>query len=247
MNPARARIAGELAPSQVGRRLSALAEAVVAQCLLLAATECAGRFGSVGTDPLAGVSVVAVGSLAAAELGHGGDLDLLFLHDFGDDILTSGGKRGAVTGSEYAVRLAQRTLSLLSASHDAGPGYAIDTRLRPSGAQGVLVTSLPSFVAYHRTSASWERQALLRARPIGGDPSLCDRLSAAIAEIAYTRGPADLGELRRLRARMELELGREDRGSISIKYGRGGLVDVEFIAQALQMAQLARCWDRLQV
>ncbi len=228
-------LAGELSPPQVGERLTALAEAVVGQCLQLAGVECAIRFGSIDADPLAGVAVVALGSLAAGELGHGGDLDLLFLHDHADDALTSGGKRGAITAAEYAVRLAQRTLSLLSASHDAGPGYAIDTRLRPSGAQGILVTSCPSFVAYHRTSASWERQALLRARPVAGDPAFRARLQDAIAIVAYTRGPADVGELRRLRARMELELGREDRGAISLKYGRGGLVDVEFIAQALQM------------
>lgn len=228
-------LAGELSPAQVGERLSALAEAVVVESLHLAGAECAARYGSVGADPLAGVAVVAQGSLAAGELGHGGDLDLLFLHDHSDEALTSGGKRGAIPAGEYAVRLAQRTLSLLSSSHDAGPGYAIDTRLRPSGAQGVLVTTRLSFVAYHRTSASWERQALLRARPVAGDPTLRAALHDDIAAIAYTRGPADLGELRRLRARMELELGREDRGAISLKYGRGGLVDVEFIAQALQM------------
>ncbi|TAK26774.1 MAG: bifunctional [glutamate--ammonia ligase]-adenylyl-L-tyrosine phosphorylase/[glutamate--ammonia-ligase] adenylyltransferase [Myxococcaceae bacterium] len=228
-------LAGELSPAQVGERLTALAEAVVVESLHLAGAECAARYGSVGADPLAGVAVVAQGSLAAGELGHGGDLDLLFLHDHSDEALTSGGKRGAIPAGEYAVRLAQRTLSLLAASHDAGPGYAIDTRLRPSGAQGVLVTTRLSFVAYHRTSASWERQALLRARPVAGDPALRATLHDDIAAIAYTRGPADLGELRRLRARMELELGREDRGAISLKYGRGGLVDVEFVAQALQM------------
>lgn len=229
-------LAGELSPAQVGERLTALAEAVVGQCLQLAGAECAARFGSVDAEPLGGVAVVALGSLAAGELGHGGDLDLLFLHGHDVDALTSGGKRGAITASEYAVRLAQRTLSLLSASHDAGPGYAIDTRLRPSGAQGILVTSHPSFVEYHQTSASWERQALLRARPVAGDPALRAALSETLTAIAYTRGPADVGELRRLRARMELELGREDRGAISLKYGRGGLVDVEFVAQALQMA-----------
>ncbi len=229
-------LAGELSPRQVSERLSALAETVVARCLDVAGAECSARFGTLAAgEALAGVAVVALGSLAAGELGHGGDLDLLFLHDHDDDRVTTGGARGAIAASEYAVRLAQRTLSLLSASHDAGPGYAIDTRLRPSGAQGTLVTSLPSFARYHQTSDSWERQSLVRARPIAGDPRFCAALREALAAAAYDRGRPDLGELRRLRARMELEIGREDRGSISIKYGRGGLVDVEFVAQVLQM------------
>ncbi len=229
-------LAGELAPQQVSERLSALAEAVVTRCLDLAGAECRARFGTLVPDePLAGIGVVALGSLAASELSHGGDLDLLFLHGHDDDRVTSGGTRGAITAPEYAIRLAQRTLSLLSASHDAGPGYAIDTRLRPSGAQGTLVTSLPSFVRHHRASDSWERQALVRARPVTGDPTFCATLRETLVAVAYDRGPADLGELRRLRARMELELGREDRGATSLKYGRGGLVDVEFVVQALQM------------
>ncbi|MEZ4409930.1 MAG: hypothetical protein R3A52_26160 [Polyangiales bacterium] len=230
-------VAGELEPWEVTERLSLVAEESLRQCLALAAEECSARWGDPGPKgPLDGVAVVAMGSLAARELGYGGDLDLLFL--FGAERSTSGGKRGAVTMGEYAVRLAQRTLWLLSTPHEQGPGWATDTRLRPAGSQGTLVTSRDAFAEYHAShSASWERQALLRARPAAGDPALCAELGAQIAHIAYERGPADLGEMRRLRARMELELGREDRGAIALKYGRGALVDVEFAAQALQMAR----------
>ncbi len=228
-------MAGALSPPEVTERLSALAEAVVTESLSLAAAECVERFGTPkGGGALDGVSVIALGSLAARELGHGGDLDLLFV--YARDGETSGGRRGSVTTHEYAVRLAQRALLFLSMPHEAGPGYATDTRLRPSGSQGTLVTSRDAFARYHdERAASWERQALLRARPVAGDARFGDEMLALVHAIAYERGPADLTELRRLRARMELELGREDRGEVAIKYGRGALVDVEFAAQALQM------------
>lgn len=228
-------LAGVLEPEGVMARLSRLAECIVQQCLGLAAAECAARYGDPGADgPLSGIVVVALGSLAACELSHGGDLDLLFVY-VGDGT-TRGGRRGEVTRGEYAVRLAQRTLSFLSAPHAEGPGYATDTRLRPSGSQGTLVSSLEAFQRYHEAqSASWERQSLLRARVVAGDPVAGAVVQAAVDGVAYGRGGPDLAELKRLRARMELELGREDRGQLALKYGRGALVDVEFAAQAMQM------------
>lgn len=229
-------VANELDPTEVTERLTLVAEESLRQCLSLAAEECASRWGTPGPNgPLDGIAVIAMGSLAARELGYGGDLDLLFLFD--TERSTSGGVRGVTTLGEYSVRLAQRTLWLLSTPHAQGPGWATDTRLRPAGSQGTLVTSREAFARYHAShAASWERQALLRARPVAGDATLCAALDESLAHIAYERGPADLVELRRLRARMELELGREDRGVIPLKYGRGALVDVEFAAQALQMA-----------
>jgi len=228
-------LAGILDPEGVTARLSLLAACVVRQCFSLAAAECAARYGNPGEGgPMAGLAVVALGSLAADELGHGGDLDLLFV--YAGEGTTSGGRRGAITVGEYAVRLAQRTLSLLSAPHAEGPGYATDTRLRPSGSQGTLVSSMEAFARYHAAeSASWERQALIRARVIAGDPGFGAVFQSSLDTLAYGRGGCDLDELRRLRARMELELGREDRGQVALKYGRGALVDVEFAAQAMQM------------
>ena len=223
-------MAGTLTRVEVTARLSALAEGVIRASLTLAEEECAARFGR----PEQGLAVVAMGSLAARELGYGGDLDLLFVYE--RDGLTTGGRRGPVTVAEYMVRVAQRTIVFLSTPHEAGPGYATDTRLRPSGSQGTLVSSLEAFARYHEThSAFWERQALVRARPVAGDVTFGHAVDAVIRSVAYERGAVDVPELRRLRARMELELGREDRGEVAIKYGRGALVDVEFSVQALQM------------
>ena len=233
-------MAGVITPGEVARRLSALAAASLAMCFQLAARESAERFGTLdGAGPLGNLSLFALGSLAAGEMGYGGDVDLIVLYDREGE--TSGGRRAGVTMAEYAARTAQRAIAFLSSPHAQGPGYPVDTRLRPSGSQGTLVVSLDAFVRYHSDegphprSASWERQALIRCAPVAGDHAFIERAGRAIAQIAYERGGSDPEEVRRLRARMEQELGREQHGAIALKYGPGGLVDAEFAAQVLQM------------
>ena len=234
-------IAGVLTAGEVARRLSSLAEALLEASFELAASEMAERFGlrESAQRPLDGVVVIALGSLAARELGYGGDIDLIVLYDREGE--TSGGRRAGVTMAEFVARITQRAMSLLSMPHPSGPGYAVDTRLRPSGAQGTLVVSFESFARYHAGTAggpgaaSWERQALIRARFACGDPDARAEAEAMIARAAYEQG-VDAAEIARLRERMERELGRETAEEIALKYGRGGLVDVEFAAQALQMA-----------
>jgi glutamate-ammonia-ligase adenylyltransferase len=234
-------IAGVLTAGDVARRLSALAGALLEASFRLAAEETAERFGTRpdATSPLDGIAVIALGSLAARELGYGGDVDLIVLYDREGE--TRGGRRTGVTMAEYAARLTQRAMSLLSMPHPAGPGYAVDTRLRPSGAQGTLVVSFDAFTRYHSNAsdrpgaASWERQALIRARFACGDPRTGTAAETMIQRAAYEQG-VDAKEIARLRERMERELGREAVDAIALKYGRGGLVDVEFAAQALQMA-----------
>jgi glutamate-ammonia-ligase adenylyltransferase len=118
--------------------------------------------------------------------------------------------------------------------------YKIDTRLRPSGNAGPLVTSLNSFLEYHREEAQiWERQALTKARVVLGDQKLATQLHEILRQKVYgssidTEGRA---EIHRLRMRMENELAREKDGSYNIKTGRGGIVDVEFAAQYLQLRE----------
>jgi len=160
---------------------------------------------------------------------------------------SSGASAGAqplpVSVHEFFSKLAQRLITVLQVTTREGIVYRIDTRLRPSGHSGPLVSSLDSFRRYHETSARlWERQALIKARPVAGTPALQERVSAIVAAFVY-RAPLsaeDVREIRRLRWRMERELAKESHERVNIKTGRGGLVDVEFLTQMLQLHYGAR-------
>jgi glutamate-ammonia-ligase adenylyltransferase len=148
------------------------------------------------------------------------------------------GAQPPVSVHEFFSKLAQRLITVLQVTTREGIVYRIDTRLRPSGHSGPLVSSLESFRRYHETSAQlWERQALIKARAVAGTPALREWVSAIVADFVY-RAPLtadDVGEIRRLRWRMERELAKESRERVNIKTGRGGLVDVEFLTQMLQL------------
>src|SRR6185369_14269314 len=141
---------------------------------------------------------------------------------------------------EYFAKLAQKIIAILSMQTREGYVYKIDTRLRPSGNAGPLVTSLESFLDYHRREAQiWERQALTKARVVLGDARLSSQLHDVIRQTVYGGSIDDDGrtEIHRLRMRMENELAREKSGSYNIKTGRGGMVDVEFAVQYLQLKE----------
>jgi glutamate-ammonia-ligase adenylyltransferase len=193
---------------------------------------------------VAGLSVIAVGKLGGREIGYGSDLDVLFIYD-------PAAAPADRDPAEHFVRHAQRIIRLVSEPHPSGPGYELDTRLRPSGAQGLLVTSLASFARYHgvplegdsagaapsvlSSGAAWERQALLRARAAAGDRALGARVIEVAHVAAYERGAPPAEEIHRLRLRMERELARERPGRYDLKTGHGGLLDIEFSTQWLQM------------
>ena len=231
-------ISGALDTEGVLRALSALAEVLIAPCVALATRWAEGRWGR-PLDPEGGpvgFTVVGLGKLGGRELGYGSDLDLLFLYEQAGK--SSGGRSGQVSAQEYFIRLTQRLLSYLGTPMAEGRLYEVDTRLRPSGNQGLLVTSLPAFEAYHQaTPALWERQALTRARPLLGPAALRARAGLALERAAY-RHPHSPGEVRRalweMRSRVEEEIGQEDRG-LNPKAGRGGLIDIEFLTQQLQL------------
>src|SRR5439155_1186830 len=183
---------------------------------------------------IGGLAVLGMGTLGAGELTYTSDLDLIFVYDAGDAAWWA----GRATPHEFFTRIAQRTISALQTPTREGIAYRIDTRLRPSGNQGSLVCSFEAFEAYHRSSAQlWERQALVKARVVAGPPELAARLEDVRTRFVYGRG-LDSDErvaIARMRERIERERGGE-RGTVAnIKTGRGGLVDVEFLAQALQL------------
>jgi glutamate-ammonia-ligase adenylyltransferase len=226
-------VAGALDTFEVTDQLSALAEACLRAALRLAAGALRPRYG----EPTTGHVVVGLGKLGGREMNYASDLDLLLI--YGEPGETAAGPPArALTHHEYFARLLQRTVSLLATPTREGIAYQVDTRLRPSGNQGPLVTSAAGFERYHEESAAlWERQALIKARVVAGDPGLARRVEAIVARFVYERAlpPDAAAEIARLRSRMERELANEGRGRYNIKLGRGGLVDVEFLVQYLQL------------
>jgi len=227
-------IQGELEPHEVAAQLTSLAETCLAAALALARREVLARTGVPPAPPTEGLAVLGMGKLGAEELTYHSDLDLIFVYDAGDAAWWT----GRPTPHEFFTRIAQRTISALQTPTREGLAYRIDTRLRPSGNQGSLVCSVEAFEAYHRTSAQvWERQALIKARVVAGPPALAARLEEIRTRFVYGRGlDADERlEIARMRERIERErAGR--RGELgNIKTGRGGLLDIEFLVQALQL------------
>ena len=235
-------IAGSIDLSSVARQLTNLAEALLVRCLMLAEVEAEAK----GYRPPGRLCVIGMGKLGGRELGYHSDLDLIFLYP-----------GGAEAGYERYPRLAQRFMAFLQMPLREGRLYQIDTRLRPSGNQGALVIGADAFARYHVGDAVplgggsearpgtvrsqlWERQALLRARYVAGDVALWKKLEAeVITPVAYgvrADRAALAAEIRTMRERMESQLGRESTRGKNPKTGRGGLVDVEFAAQFLQLA-----------
>jgi glutamate-ammonia-ligase adenylyltransferase len=219
-------LAGELGPFDVTQALTALADAALEHTVRFATEERAREHGLSASLRLA---VIALGSFGGREMGYGSDLDLFFVYDGAPDV-----------ASEQCARIAQRVLRLMETPHREGPGYSLDTRLRPSGNQGMLVVSIDGFARYQEERAeSWERQALVKARACAGDAELNAQVIGVARRAAYERGAPDATRMQHLRNRMERELGHErlDRSPAryDLKVGRGGLADIEFATQWLQM------------
>ncbi|WP_020677424.1 bifunctional [glutamate--ammonia ligase]-adenylyl-L-tyrosine phosphorylase/[glutamate--ammonia-ligase] adenylyltransferase [Geopsychrobacter electrodiphilus] len=237
---------GELGQSEGTHQLSLLAEVCLERAILMARKELIPRFGLpfLEAEPQREVAfgVVAMGKLGGYELNYHSDLDIIFLHEGAGTTRPVAGtdpeRFRQLNSQEYFGRLAQRIISILTLVTREGIVYKIDTQLRPSGNQGSLVTGLDAFERYHRETAQpWERQSMTRARMICGPDEFLNRAQALIEELTFERElPEDLApEICRLRQRMELEIAREDSERINIKTGRGGMVDVEFITQYLQL------------
>ena len=231
-------ITGQFPIAEVSNQLTYIAEACVAAALKLAWSDLVARYGApgysrAGSRRAAGVTVIAYGKLGGWELGYGSDLDVVFLHDSsGDDQRTDGAR--VVENNVFFSRLVQRFIHILSTVTPSGATYEIDTRLRPSGAAGQLVTNCEAFAEYQQREAwVWEHQALVRARPIAGDAALATRFSAIRAEVlTRRRDPATLQhDIAEMRERMVKEQDRGNAASFDLKHGLGGITDIEFMVQ----------------
>jgi glutamate-ammonia-ligase adenylyltransferase len=227
-------------------QLSALAETLLTHAVALARREVRRRFGVpvvADTGQEAAFIVLGMGKLGSEELSYHSDLDIIFLYSgAGETVPDRAAPDDAefrrITNHEYFAKVAQRLISILTTSTREGHVYRLDTRLRPSGNAGPLVSSLEAFLRYHEGSAQlWERQALLKCRFVAGDREFGRSVEELARRFIYERPvpPNAAEEIHRLRTRMEMELGREREDRLNLKVGRGGVVDVEFAVQYLQL------------
>jgi len=217
---------------ELGRKV-ALAEVCVERALVVAESEMKKWTGAADVGLQRGeFLVVGMGKLATGEITYGSDVDVIFLYD-----VAEGDEDSQLGAQEFFVRLAQKLIWALRTRTSEGVCYDIDARLRPSGNQGLLVTSLATFDGYHALSAQvWERQALLRARPVAGARRLGEAFEALRVKILRQPASEDVREaIHRVRIRMETELARESAQRRDFKTGRGGLQDVESVVQCLQL------------
>ncbi len=241
-------LAGNLSLEEGLFQQSALAEVLLSFALLLARRETAKRFGipmvagEGGRETEAEFCVLGMGKLGAEELSYHSDLDIIFLYSGAGGTIPAPRQPPAeyrrLENHEYFAKVAQRLISILTTATREGYVYHLDTRLRPSGNAGPLVSSLAAFERYHERSAKlWERQALLKCRFVAGDRAFGKRLEEIVSRFIYDRPlPPDApAEIHRLRTRMERELGKERLDRWNLKVGRGGIVDVEFAVQYLQL------------
>jgi glutamate-ammonia-ligase adenylyltransferase len=227
---------GLTTPERFSRELTALAEGSVGVAWTLAysatAEECGHPRGPDGRWIPA--VIVALGKLGGRELTTGSDLDLFVLYQA--DGRTDGPR--PVEAHVFYDRVVERLQSLLGDITAAGLVFPVDLRLRPGSRGSGFASSLAAFERYYAEWGElWERQALTKARPVWGDPRLARAAMRAIHRVVYgvALPASDLKEIHHLRQRMETELGKETPGSFHVKFGRGGLVDVEFVTQAIQL------------
>jgi glutamate-ammonia-ligase adenylyltransferase len=216
--------------------LSNLAEACVEAACRIARGRAVARHGEArGPDgrPLRFV-VLALGKLGGAELNYSSDIDLIFLYE--SEGQTSGPR--VVSNAEFFARMGGEVIRLLSDHTPLGQAYRVDMRLRPEGDQGPLARSLASTVGYYETAGrTWERQALIKCRPIAGDLVLGREFLSAIAPFVYRRylGAAEIGEIKAMKRRIEARTHSAGGDEVEVKTGHGGIRDVEFVVQFLQL------------
>ena len=263
-------ITGTLPLMKVSDYLTWLAEAILAQVLALAWSQNVAKYGTPrradGSLCAPDFIIVGYGKVGGIELGHGSDLDLVFIHDADSQAETDGAK--PVDGTQFFARLGQRIVHLLTTQTNSGQLYEVDMRLRPSGAAGLLVSSLAAFERYQENEAwTWEHQALVRARVLAGCPRVAAAFEAIRARVlGRERDLTLLGqEVSEMRGKMRDNLGSKETlaGTASnafesaqrfdFKQDAGGIVDIEFMVQYAALAwshrhpQLLRFTDNIRI
>ncbi|ENC6730148.1 bifunctional [glutamate--ammonia ligase]-adenylyl-L-tyrosine phosphorylase/[glutamate--ammonia-ligase] adenylyltransferase [Vibrio navarrensis] len=234
---AAADIAGVLPVMKVSDHLTYLAEAIVEAVVHQAWQQVAEKYGEpthLKERDGKGFAVVGYGKVGGWELGYNSDLDVVFLHDCPSNVYTDGKKE--IDGRQFYLRLAQRIIHIFSTRTASGILYEVDTRLRPSGASGLLVCPVDAFDEYQRQEAwTWEHQALVRARMIYGDDELAGEFARVRHEVlALPRDESQLKkEVAEMRVKMREHFGGKKADRFMLKQDQGGITDIEFLAQYL--------------
>ncbi len=234
-------VAGASDPLEVSTGYARVAEAAIETLASATVSEFSRNHGVVPDSELV---ILALGRMGGQALTHASDLDLVYLFT-GDYAAESDGAKplGAVM---YYNRLGQRVTAALSVPTPAGPLYEVDTRLRPSGAQGPLVVSLDGFEKYQRQDAwTWEHMALTRARPVFGSPSARARVQAIIDAVLQGARPERDIRAEALRMRADMAAHKPPKGPLDAKLLDGGLVDLEFAVHVTQLVHHAGFEPRL--
>ncbi len=225
---------GSLPVMKVSDRLTDTAELVLEHALGMAWRELVAKHGTPFSGPPpreVGFAVIGYGKLGGLELGYGSDLDLVFLNDSRGPHQETNGKP-PLDNERFFTRLVQRLVHFLTIQTSSGRLYDVDTRLRPSGRAGLLVSGVDGFYRYQKEEAwVWEHQALLRSRALVGSRDVCDeferlRRDVLVAHVHRDKLKVDVARMRR---RMRDELSLAKRGGFDLKQDRGGLADIEFL------------------
>lgn len=244
---AAADVTGVLPMMRTSDYLTELAEVILEKVLGLAWGHLVERHGLPGgvdiADPSlpSGFAVIAYGKMGGLELGYGSDLDLVFVHAGARGGSTDGPR--PISNAQFFSRIGERIVHILTAHTRAGRIYEVDMRLRPSGSAGPLVIDIEAFRDYQLKDAwTWEHQAIVRARPVAGDPALAERFEAIRAEVLQThRDRRRLREeVRQMRERMRSEHLAAEPGIFDLRQDRGGIVDIEFLVQYLVLLESHR-------
>lgn len=242
-------LSGSLPLMRVSDRLTDIAELILEKAMQQAWSQMTGQYGVPtcrATDEAVPreveVCAVGYGKLGGIELGYGSDLDLVFLHDSIGAVQETAGDR-PIENQLFFVRLAQRIVHILTVHSAAGRLYDVDVRLRPGGKGGMLITQIDAFVDYQHSSAwTWEHQALLHARAVAGSPRLRERFEQERVRILgeFVRRDTLREEVGSMRERMRRELAKSRGGEFDLKQDRGGIADIEFLAQYWALREGAR-------
>ncbi len=242
---------------KVSDHLTYLAEAIVEAVVHQAWQQVAEKYGEpthLKDREGKGFAVVGYGKVGGWELGYNSDLDVVFLHDCPVNVYTDGKKE--IDGRQFYLRLAQRIIHIFSTRTASGILYEVDTRLRPSGASGLLVCPVDAFEEYqHNDAWTWEHQALVRARMIYGDEHLASEFHRVRHQVlAKPREQAKLQkEVADMRAKMRDHLGGKKSDRFMLKQDQGGITDIEFLAQYMvlnysaEKPKLTRWCDNVRI